>query len=344
MASLLLILVALSLPGSLGDVSTVKDLAVLEGRSVTIPCHYEPQYTRHVKYWCRGVMKDFCSSLARTDTAPSTDSKVFITDDPAQQLFTVTMRNLQEEESGWYWCGVEVGGMWRADDTVSVHITVTHGMSVVNSMLVGEEGGSISVQCLYGSRHSGSIKKWCRSGDWGSCLEADSNGTLEGGPVLISDDRVGAFTVTVRELEQRDTGWYWCAAGQQQVAVHITVTLQSATQRSMRTSLPLMTSLPTAPKEAWTSSPPPRAVHTDSEGQNSFSYVFGSPLMICGSLLLLATAVMVALKIWHHYRRMHKRRDVSGTELTLSPDSESDQTKTAIIFFNSSSPQQVHMF
>ncbi|KAJ8336564.1 hypothetical protein SKAU_G00377840 [Synaphobranchus kaupii] len=346
MASLLLlILTTLLLSGSHGDVSTVKDMTVLEGRSVTVPCHYEPQYARHVKYWCRGAVRSFCSNLARTDTAPPAEGKVSIADDPAQQVFTVTMSDLQEEDSGWYWCGVEVGDFWRTDDAVSVHITVSHGMSVVNSMVAGEEGGSVGVQCLYGSRHSGSSKKWCRSGDWGTCLEVSSNSTLDKGSVLLSDDGVGVFTVTVETLEQRDVGWYWCATGQQQVAVHIAVTPRSSTQRDVRTSLPFMTSLPVDPKESSTSLAT-NAVHTDNQGQNSLSQVLRSPLMICGVLLLLVIVATVPFKMWYQYQRIRRRRDMGETELTFTPcpGSENDQTKAGVIFFNSSSPQQVHMY
>ncbi|KAG5841627.1 hypothetical protein ANANG_G00168640 [Anguilla anguilla] len=338
----LLFLLSFLLAGSHGDVVTVKNLVVLEGRSVTVPCHYEPQYARHVKYWCQGSMYTFCSRLARTDVAQPADARVSITDDPAQQVFTVTMSDLQEADSGWYWCGVEVGGMWKADDAMSVQITVSHGMSVVNSMVAGEEGGSVNVQCLYGSRHSGSSKKWCRSGDWGSCLEVSSNSTREAGPVLLSDDGAGAFTVTVRALEQGDAGWYWCVTGQEQVSVQVAVTSRSTTQRTLRTSLPLMTSLPVDPKEASTSLAT-TSVRTASQERNSPSHVFGSPLVIGGSLLLLVIVAVVTWKTWCHYQRIRKRRDMGGAELTFSPHpgSENDQNKGGVIFFQSSSPQQV---
>ena len=71
--------------GSYCTVTTVGDLSVLEGQSVTVPCHYNPQYISHVKYWCYGRMKDFCSSLARTDdptSAPNVKGRVTIADDP----------------------------------------------------------------------------------------------------------------------------------------------------------------------------------------------------------------------------------------------------------------------
>lgn len=42
------------------------------------------------------------------------------------------------------------------------------------------------------------------------------------------------FTVTLQQLEMRDSGWYWCGAGQQQVAVHVSVTAQTTTRTSHR--------------------------------------------------------------------------------------------------------------
>ncbi|KAJ8272545.1 hypothetical protein GJAV_G00090450 [Gymnothorax javanicus] len=337
---LFVIIIVILLPGLHGDVSSLKEVTVLEGRSVTIPCHYEPQHSRHVKYWCQGYAQFSCSVLARTDaTSPPADARLSITDDPAQQVFTVVMRDVQVADSGWYWCGVELGNMWRTDDFVSVYITVSHGLSVVNSMVAGEEGGSVIVECLYSSRLSGSSKKWCRSGDWGSCAEVSSNGMLENGSVQLSDDGVGAFTVTVHSLEQADAGWYWCAAGQQQVAAHITVTPRSSTQRISRTNRPFMTSLPADPTESTS------IVLSDSQGRNSLSDVMQSPSMICGALLLLVIVAVVPWKLRSQCERRRERREMGGTEWTLvpNPGCENDQTKGDVVFFSSSSPQQVYL-
>ncbi|KAM3866136.1 polymeric immunoglobulin receptor [Diretmus argenteus] len=219
------------IPASLCRVTTEGEFSVLEGRSVTVPCHYEPQYAGYVKYWCQGRIKDFCSSLARTDvhSANPAEEKVSIFDDPVQLLFTVTMTDLKEGDTGWYWCGVEVGGIWSSDVTASTYINVIHGMLVVNSRLSGEEGSSVTVECDYSERYRESEKKWCRSGDWSSCLVTDAEGSYQDTSVGISDDRTWAFTVTLKELQMRDSGWYWCAAGQQQMAVHVLVTPRPST-------------------------------------------------------------------------------------------------------------------
>lgn len=105
-------------------------MVVLEGRSIKFPCHYEPQYASYVKYWCQGRMREFCTSLARTGEAGVTnpaEDKVSVVDDQVQQVFTVTMNNLREGDSGWYMCGVEVGSGWTADVATFTYIRVIHG-------------------------------------------------------------------------------------------------------------------------------------------------------------------------------------------------------------------------
>lgn len=112
---------------------------VLEGQSLTVPCHYEPQYAGHVKYWCLGKTREFCTSLARTDgprSASPAEDKVSISDHEDQLLFSVTMNNLKEVDSGWYMCGVEIGGMWSADVVTHTHIKVIHGESRTDFQLI----------------------------------------------------------------------------------------------------------------------------------------------------------------------------------------------------------------
>lgn len=75
-------------------------------------------------------MREFCSSLARTDdprSANPAEDKVSVSDDQAQQVFSVTMNNLKEGDSGWYMCGVEIGGVWNADVVAFTYIKVIHG-------------------------------------------------------------------------------------------------------------------------------------------------------------------------------------------------------------------------
>ncbi|XP_047662055.1 polymeric immunoglobulin receptor isoform X2 [Tachysurus fulvidraco] len=229
----LLFLVALlpQLPGVRCFVNTDKEWTAFEGKSITVPCYYTPEYTMNVKYWCHGSVYDFCSSLARTDkqdNAPSSNERITIADDPTQLMFTVTMRELKETDSGWYWCGVERGGIWSTDSATSVYISVIQGVSVVNSEVSAEEGDSVTVECHYSKKHRQNDKKWCRSGHLRSC-SVTNNGTFISESLLINDDQKDTVTVTMKDLEMRDAGWYLCGAGEHQVSVHVLVTPRSST-------------------------------------------------------------------------------------------------------------------
>ncbi|XP_041804542.1 polymeric immunoglobulin receptor isoform X2 [Chelmon rostratus] len=279
------------IPAFLCRVTTVGEHVILEGESLTVPCRYEPQYASYVKYWCRGSMREFCTSMARTDdtrVANPAEDKVSIYDDQVQLMFTVTMNNLKEADSGWYMCGVEIGGVWTADVVTFTYVKVIHGLSVVSSQLSGEEGGSVTVECVYSERYRQSEKKWCRSGDWSSCLPTGSEGIYEDTSVAISDDRTRTFTVTLKKLQLRDTGWYWCSAGQQQIAVHVLVTPRPTTTAVSATSQSV------AP-----SPPPPNSIAKQS--WSSHSHILES-LLLCASLMLLVGMAVLARKLWrlHH--------------------------------------------
>ncbi|XP_034470751.1 polymeric immunoglobulin receptor [Hippoglossus hippoglossus] len=315
-------------------VTTAEEFEVLEGRSLTVPCHYDPQYASYVKYWCQGRMRDFCTSLARTDDPRSTNpavDKVSIFDDPVQLVFTVTMNNLKEKDSGWYMCGVEVAGIWSRDVATYPYIKVIHGMSVVNNILTGEEGSSVSVECLYSKRYREIEKKWCRSGDWSSCLVTDSEGSYEDTSVAISDDRTTAFTVTLKNLQMRDIGWYWCSSGYQKIAVQVLVTPRPTTTTSV--TLP-----PTAHQSV--DLPPPGHITMDS--WHSHGLILKS-LLVCSSLMALLGLAILIRKKWKLYKDpvLRQVKEMKARRNEYSRD-VGDLQDTAVIYINKDS-QEVFM-
>lgn len=73
-----------------------------------------------------------------------------------------------------------------------------------------------------------SEKRWCRSGHMSSC-KVTTNMAFNGESLLISDDRKDTVTVTMKQVEMRDAGWYWCGAGEHQVSVQVLVNPRSST-------------------------------------------------------------------------------------------------------------------
>ncbi|KAL6468110.1 hypothetical protein MHYP_G00237870 [Metynnis hypsauchen] len=146
------------------------------------------------------------------------------------------MRDLQSGDTGMYWCAVEIGGLSELDDKRNLYLTVQSDpdLSVVESSVSGQEGGSVSVQCLYSAGYQDRQKRWCRSKDQ-RCYTVGRTDTSQNSVVQISDDWRGSFSVEMSGLQKSDAGWYWCYIEDLQVPVHLTV--RSANAESLCSSV-----------------------------------------------------------------------------------------------------------
>ncbi|XP_008145580.2 adenosine receptor A3 isoform X1 [Eptesicus fuscus] len=78
----------------------VKESFVLD--TVSAVCSYAAHYKDHLKYWCRGYYRDYCSIIAFT---PNSTGRVALRDTGEQLIVTVSC--LTKEDTGWYWCGIQ---------------------------------------------------------------------------------------------------------------------------------------------------------------------------------------------------------------------------------------------
>ncbi|CAB1343632.1 unnamed protein product, partial [Coregonus sp. 'balchen'] len=178
------------------SVSTVSHVTVKKGGSITIPCLYDQRYRNHVKYWCKGRKFLYCSTQMCTKPK-STSDWLSISDNVTTSIFTLTMNNLQPVVSDYFWCAVEKVGL---DESTYLSLSVTTDM------------------------------RWCRMG--GSCVKKSE--TLDAGASVklkrISTNGKKVMIVTMSGLDRENTGWYWCAVGDLQMPVHITVNQKTIAQ------------------------------------------------------------------------------------------------------------------
>uniref|UniRef100_A0A665X2X7 Immunoglobulin domain-containing protein n=1 Tax=Echeneis naucrates TaxID=173247 RepID=A0A665X2X7_ECHNA len=102
------------------------EVPVTAGKSITIPCLYESKYINHVKYLCKGSTWRSCTYAVRTDK-PDPSGKFSISDDKTLKIFTVTIQNLNKEDS-YYWCNVEINH--GPDDGIRFQLSVTEGKNL----------------------------------------------------------------------------------------------------------------------------------------------------------------------------------------------------------------------
>lgn len=80
----------------------------MEGQTLTVRCSYTPETGPYVsKSWCRQTSVKSCTRVVTT-YQPQTaveKSRHTIWDDPEAGFLVVNITDLQEDDSGSYWCG-----------------------------------------------------------------------------------------------------------------------------------------------------------------------------------------------------------------------------------------------
>ncbi|XP_029608121.1 polymeric immunoglobulin receptor-like [Salmo trutta] len=311
-------------------VSAVSHVSVQTGGSITIPCSYDQYYINHVKYWCKGYVWTICSSVVRTDHPKSTD-RASISDDITQKVFTVIMTDLEPEDSNTYRCVVEING--GTDSMIQLfYLSVTPGtpeLYVDHQEVTGVEGGSVTVCCYFSN--SGDMK-WCRMG--GDCVSGYS-GTLNGTSVRLKQtsdaNNRTVLTVTMSGLKMENIDWYWCRVGELEMPVHITVSQQTATQRSSK-----MTSTTQDPTTQQPSvSPTAEPVQTDNTSQGAEGNMeevhqrsVKVLLISLGMLVVVTAGILVTWKMWRKHKD-NKAKDQT-TNYSVSADPEQDITYSTV--------------
>uniref|UniRef100_A0A8C3KFA4 Ig-like domain-containing protein n=1 Tax=Calidris pygmaea TaxID=425635 RepID=A0A8C3KFA4_9CHAR len=191
-----------------------------EGSSLYFQCPYTPQTDyQQKKAWCR-VRDDQCEPLVETTnptphsyTNKATKGNVTIEDDCLYKTVSITMTNLQAEDSGTYSCA------HRSNS--NQYIALRTIPLIVSKELHKWESDSVSLQCPYGTlRYNTGIKYWCRREGQNGCKAVvwtnypSTRSYTQGlaGRTRIQDDTKNrTVTITMYNLQAQDSGVYQCA-------------------------------------------------------------------------------------------------------------------------------------
>ncbi|XP_076214018.1 polymeric immunoglobulin receptor-like [Aptenodytes patagonicus] len=212
-----LLLLPLCFPGLQAKTPAAKERR-LEGSTLYIQCPYTAQTnSQQQKAWCH-VRENRWKPLVET-TEPSqypygtnaTNGKVTIEDNPTHRTVSITMTNLQVEDSGTYCCASRsYGNRYLPLKTISLNVF---------KELHKLELDSLSVQCPYSTLgYSTGTKAWCREGQTGCKLVVSTdysstwhNSKAMAHRTLIQDDtQQRTVTITMQKLQVQDTGTYFC--------------------------------------------------------------------------------------------------------------------------------------
>ncbi|XP_067260310.1 polymeric immunoglobulin receptor-like [Chanodichthys erythropterus] len=193
----------LMIPGVVSSISVTG----YSGGGVTITCKYDRGYTANEKYFCKGQWTG-CSDQIKTDEKYKwvQYGRFSLYDDTRSEVFTVTIRDLREQDSDTYWCGTERVGN---DLYTEVNLKVIRDQPIRS--VRGYSGGNAIINYKYEMKHKNHVKYFCKTG--GQCftviITSRAAGWEQDGRFSVQDDRsAGLLRVFIRDLNENDSGEY----------------------------------------------------------------------------------------------------------------------------------------
>ncbi|XP_067239027.1 polymeric immunoglobulin receptor-like [Chanodichthys erythropterus] len=178
------------------------------GGGVTITCGYYDGYKENVKYFCKGQWST-CTDQIRTIKKNKwvQQDRFSLYDDTRSAVFTVTIRDLSERDSGIYYCGTEITG---PDPITEVNLKVVTAQQIRS--VRGYSGGNIIINFKYEKKHKNHEKCVCKSRADRCLTVINTNRAAEWkhvGRFSVHDDgSAGLLRLFIRELNENDSGEY----------------------------------------------------------------------------------------------------------------------------------------
>uniref|UniRef100_A0A8B9TJC0 Ig-like domain-containing protein n=1 Tax=Anas platyrhynchos TaxID=8839 RepID=A0A8B9TJC0_ANAPL len=311
------LLLPLCFPGL--QAQTPEELSQREGSNLSVLCPYlaEDEY-QELKAWCRWIDQGCQLQVALISTETYSYSQrakqghVTIQGDPIHRNFSITMTDLQVEDSGTYYCAYRKD--WES------YVPLKWISLNVFKELHKLELDSLSVQCPYRNLgYSSGRKAWCRyAGQTGRCdlvVSTDFPNTLsiskaQKGRASIQDDtRKRTITITMEKLQAQDSGVYWCALYTPYPTIRFTRIMEvrlSVAKRPAATTL----SVTTGTSQNY----PPG--NSTLAGQGVGTYIIISTVL---HLLLIPVVILITSCIRHH-RKLKRRGNRQAEDIYDKPE------------------------
>ncbi|XP_059411062.1 polymeric immunoglobulin receptor-like [Carassius carassius] len=202
-----------------------------KGQTITFSCEYEHKFETHTKVLYR-VNGDPVLLLKISQSSQSSEEK-FILSDNQRDHFTVTIRNISEEERGVYLCGVERDGEDKPlSETSITHITFIKEIELkvhrqISSVQVEAYiSKSVFITCEFPEEFKEN-QKFIQKDSSQEISVKEQNQWIHHDRVHMYDDTSsGVLKVFISDLTAADEGTYRCGVKTVNDHVFMTITLK----------------------------------------------------------------------------------------------------------------------
>ncbi|XP_078098263.1 polymeric immunoglobulin receptor-like [Mustelus asterias] len=183
------------------------------GETITVECPQATQQKHHVIRWCKATSNNYCNRISSIDgdRVWNGDARTSIANTNGK--ISVTIQQLQETDTGTYWCGPPEQNSIHASDVIILKVLSvlrTQTASIVMKAAVGE---TITVECPQATQQKHQEIWWCKETSKNCCnlissISGDRGWNVDARTSIANTN--GSISVTIQQLKETDTGTYWC--------------------------------------------------------------------------------------------------------------------------------------
>ncbi|XP_071246056.1 CMRF35-like molecule 8 [Salvelinus alpinus] len=256
-----------------------------------------------------------------------------VSDNRSERFSTVTIRDLTEDDTGTYWCGV-VASYISLITQVQLHVTDWRDVKPIN--VTGQVGEIARLTCKYPDDHKSNEKLFCK-GDSPLTCEDNVRTTVHNEVVykgrfsLRDNPRTSVFTVHIKELRTEDSGTYWCVSDRRWRPADYTrfilsVVAPTTTITKTKTTAPPTTTFLSlsSPSSSLSSSSSSSSPASSSSSPASSLNGSGTSVVIMVSVSLVVLLLVISLIIVYRWKYNKVTGSVSSTH-RVSPDTGNNE-------------------
>ncbi|NXC03675.1 PIGR protein, partial [Orthonyx spaldingii] len=185
----------------------------------TVSCSFGEDTVQMRRYLCKKEGEG-CRNIVNShqEIDPDFTGRVLLTFEEPPGSFSVTMTQMDWEDTGLYYCGAGEYGPEGKSKELDVFVYEDKNFPQLKTTVIGKTGSSATFECLYEPLKKSSTRIWCKWRPQGCEKILDNTGYVsykyEGRVAMFENPENKTVTIILNQLTAKDEGYYWCMSNE----------------------------------------------------------------------------------------------------------------------------------